>query len=86
MQKVKLYRYEDENGVVTITPNARVETDTPSRLRLVADEGMLLTDGNTETPVVDILFHKADNWHEITDEEAEKLQNIDFSEGGDTGG
>ncbi len=83
MQKVNLYRYEDENGVVTITPNPRTETDIPSRLRLVADEGMLLTDGNTETPVIDILPEEAENWHEITDKEAEKLQYIDFSEGGD---
>jgi hypothetical protein len=74
MQKVNLYRYEDENGVVTITPTPRTETDTPSRLRLVADEGMILTDGNTETPVVDILPEQADNWHEITDAEALALQ------------
>jgi hypothetical protein len=77
MQIVNLYRYEDENGVVTITPNPRKETDTPSRLRLVADEGMILTDGNTKTPVVDILPEEADNWHEITDEEAESLQAVE---------
>lgn len=74
MQKVNLYRYEEENGVVTITPTPRTETDVPSRLRLVADEGMILTDGNTKTPVVDILPEEESNWHEITDEEAELLQ------------
>lgn len=67
MQKVNLYRYEEENGVVIITPNAKAETDTPSRLRLIADEGMILTDGNTETCVVDIPLEEADSWHEITD-------------------
>lgn len=77
MQRVNLYRYEDENGVVTITPNPRTETDTPSRLRLVADEGMILTDGNTETPVVDILPEEESNWHEITDEDAEEMQNTE---------
>lgn len=71
MQRVDLYRYEDDNGVVTITPTPRTETDTPSRLRLVADEGMILTDGNTKTPVVDILPDSAENWHEIPDEEAQ---------------
>lgn len=80
MQRVNLYRYEDENGVVTITPNPRKETDIPSRLRLVADEGMLLTDGNTKTPVVDILPEEASNWHEITDEDAEELQKTESEE------
>ena len=74
MQRVNLYRYEEENGVVTITPTPRTETDTPSRLRLVADEGMILTDDNTKTPVVDILPEEEPNWHEITDEEAQALQ------------
>ena len=81
MQKVNLYRYEDENGVVTITPTPRTETDTPSRLRLVADKGMLLTDGNTETPVVDILPEEASNWHEIPDEQAEELLKEGDSDG-----
>ena len=67
MQKVNLYLYNDENGVVTITPNPRTETDVPSRLRIVADDGMLLTDGETETPVVDITFDEQETWHEITD-------------------
>lgn len=74
MQKVKLYRYEEESGIVTITPNVRAETDTPSRLRLVADDGMILTDGSMNTPVVDIIFEEESNWHEITDEEYMALQ------------
>ena len=73
MQKVNLYRYNDANGVVTISPNKRAETDVPNGLRLVADEGMLLTDGNTETPVVDITFDEESNWHEIPDEEAQAM-------------
>lgn len=76
MQKVDLYLYNEDNGVVTITPTPRTETDTPSRLRLVADEGMILTDGTTKTPVVDILPDSADNWHEIPDEEAQALQEV----------
>ena len=81
MQKVNLYRYEDENGVITITPNARTEVDVPSRLRFVADEGMILTNGETETPVIDIMFEEESNWYEITDEKAQALQ-----EAGDTDG
>ena len=76
MQIVNLYRYEDENGVITITPNARTEADAPSRLRLVAEEGMILTNGETETPVVDIMFEEESNWYEIIDEEAEVWKNI----------
>ena len=77
MQIVNLYRYEHESGVVTITPTPKAETDTPSRLRLIADEGMILTDGNTKTPVVDIMPDDADNWHEVTEEEKEQELNID---------
>lgn len=77
MQTVNLYLYNDENGVVTITPNPRTVTDKPSRLRLIADEFMILTDGNTKTPAKDVMLDEKDNWHEITDEEAEKLQNTE---------
>ena len=73
MQIVNLYRYEDENGVVTITPNPRVETDEPSRLRLIADEEMILTDDNTKTPAKDVMLDEKDNWHEIPDEEAQAM-------------
>lgn len=64
MQKVDLYRYE-ENGKVTVTPNARAETDTPSRMRLIADENCILTDGTTETPARDVKLDEVDKWHEI---------------------
>jgi hypothetical protein len=72
MQKVDLYRYE-ENGTVIITPNARTETDTPSRMRLIADENAILTDGTTETPAVDVMLDEVDKWTEIggTDEATE---------------
>lgn len=66
MQKVDLYRYE-ENSKVTITPNARAETDTPGRMRLIADENCILTDGTTETEVIDVMPDEVDKWHEIGD-------------------
>lgn len=74
MQKINLYRYEEENGVVRITPEAKAETDTPGRLRLIAEEEMLLTDGNIETSVVDITFEEAGNWEEIADVRAKEMQ------------
>lgn len=67
MQKVNLYRYE-ENGKVTITPTPRAETDTPSRMRLIADENCILTDDTTETPAVDVMLEDVDKWHEINAE------------------
>lgn len=67
MQKVDLYRYE-ENGKVTVTPNARAETDTPSRMRLIADENCVLTDGTTETIAVDVMLDEVDLWTEINAE------------------
>lgn len=64
MQIIDLYRYED-NGTVVITPNKRNETDKPSRARLVADEGTILTNGSTETEVVDVMLDEVEQWHEI---------------------
>ena len=62
---VDLYRYE-ENGQVTITPNMRNETDTPSRKRLVAEgDDALLTNGEVETPVVDVMLDEVQLWQEI---------------------
>ena len=65
MQIIDLYRYEESNGVVTITPNKRNETDTPSRARLVADENCTLTNGTTETEVIDVMLDEVEQWHEI---------------------
>ena len=64
MQKVDLYRYEDSNALV-ITPNKRNETDNPSRMRLIADDGAVLTNGDTETAVVDVTLDEIELWQEI---------------------
>jgi hypothetical protein len=45
---------------------------------LKADENLTLTNGETFGKVVYLGKNdSAENWHEITDEEAEALQNID---------
>ena len=64
MQKVNLYRYEETNKV-TITPNKRTESDTPNRMRLIADENCILTNGTTETEVIDVMLDEVDKWTEI---------------------
>lgn len=68
MQKVSLYRYEDKNGTVIITPNKRNETDTPSRMRLIADENCTLINGITEIEAIDVTLDEVDMWTEINAE------------------
>jgi uncharacterized protein YdaT len=46
-------------------------------MRLIAEENAILTDGTTETPAVDVMLDEVDKWQEITEEEAERLQNIE---------
>lgn len=67
MQKVKLYKYEEANGMVTITPDRRNDTDLPSRMRLIADENMLLTNGIKELGVIDVALDEVIQWTEIED-------------------
>lgn len=45
-----------------------------------ADVGMVLTNGDTFGSIVYLGTNDSiDNWHEITEEEAERLQNIETS-------
>ena len=46
---------------------------------LKADEGMTLTNGEAFGKVVYLgINDSAENWHEITDEEAEELRKVDL--------
>lgn len=48
---------------------------------LKADEGMTLTNGEAFGKVVYLgINDSAENWHEITDEAAEEMQNIELEE------
>jgi hypothetical protein len=48
---------------------------------LKADEGMTLTNGEAFGKVVYLgINDSASNWHEITDEEAEEMQNTELEE------
>jgi predicted Zn-dependent protease len=75
MQKINLYRYET-NGRVTITPNAKNFNDEPSRFRLIADEGYVLTNGEINTPAIDIAMEDIELWSEIV--EVEETSNNDL--------
>ena len=74
MQKINLYRYET-NGMVTVTPNAQNTDDEPSRIRLVADEGCALMNGEVKTPAVDMMLEDINLWDEVVDvDESDNLK------------
>ena len=52
MQILTLYRFERENGGVSVSTEKTEGAYTETK-RLVADDGMVLTDGNTYTPCID---------------------------------
>lgn len=64
MIKVDLYRYEDTNGAVAITPNKRNDADIPCRIRLIADEGYVLTNGVDEAAAIDVILDEVGLWSE----------------------
>jgi len=52
-QTVNLYRYKNEDGSISITPNKISPLDPVYKYRLIADEGEVLTDGDNEYYCVD---------------------------------
>lgn len=67
MEKVNLYRYVEKKAVI-ITPHRRNETDSPAMVRLVASEGMILTNGSITAEVYDVPFDRVPEWREIVSE------------------
>ena len=64
MQKITLYRYYRPDGGVTVS-TAKPDTDYTELYRLVADEGMTLTNG--ETCAISIDTDSPSSWTEIED-------------------
>lgn len=62
MKPIKLYRYAREGGGVTISP-VNPDVDYQELLRLIADKGKLLTDGNIQVSCIDV--STSDGWTEI---------------------
>ena len=71
MTTVYLYKYEESDGVI-VTPHKRNETDEAYGYRLIADDGYILTDGETETPCVDT--HAPEQWDEVEDDIQQSLE------------
>lgn len=61
MQKITLYRYVRPDGGVTVSTQ-KPDVDCTELCRLVADEGMTLTDGNSQAQCVDT--YNPDRWAE----------------------
>ena len=69
MQIIKLYKYEREDGGITVSPN-KPDVEYTEMYRLIADEGKVLTkDGENFTPCADV--ESIDGWYEV-DEEPEE--------------
>ena len=64
MQTITLYRYTRPDGGVTDSP-AKPEGAYTVRCRLIADEGMVLTNGTDIAACVDV--DRPDGWTEIAD-------------------
>lgn len=62
MQTVILYMFKRADGGYSVSPN-RPEGEYETRVRLIADEGKALTDGNVVTQCTDA--GSADGWTEI---------------------
>ena len=64
MIRKQIYRYEREDGGITVSPK-RPPDGVPYQIRwrLIAEEGMAITDGETTVTVVDVLHRKdCDHW------------------------
>lgn len=84
MQQIELYKYDNADKSVTVTPNKRNDTDTPHAYRLIADEGMELYNGEISTLCIDVpLNEDISKWIEREyveppiDEEATEQDYID---------
>lgn len=64
-----LYRYERDGGGITVSPNKPNKPYTTLH-RLVADEGKVLTDGETVTLCIDV--DSTEGWREIEDVNAKE--------------
>ena len=64
MQKITLYRYSRPDGGVTVSP-IKPDLEYTELFRLVADEGMTLTNGESVTSCTDTDNPEA--WREIED-------------------
>ena len=68
MTKSKIYRYLGRNGMVT-TPILLEGASPIIMYRLTADEGMILSNGQTHARMIDVFDDEVENWFEIPEED-----------------
>lgn len=68
MRKIKAYRYIGRNGIITSRILLEDAKNIPM-MELVADNGKILTNGQTKTHCITVELEDVDNWKEIADEE-----------------
>lgn len=67
MKQVKAYRYIGRNGIIT----SRIllnNIDYIPMMELIADQGKILTNGNTTAKWITVEFDEVNDWEEIADE------------------
>lgn len=62
MKVIPLYKFIRPDGGVTVSP-IKPDGEYSEMFRLVADEGMILKNGDVETTCTDVL--SADGWEEV---------------------
>lgn len=72
MQIIPLYRYERPEGGITVSPVRPNDIEFAIKYRLIADEGMILTDGENMTSCIDV--DNPAGWTEIIDETEEMVE------------
>lgn len=82
MKKVPLYKYKGTNGELITTINLGIEHE--PMIRLVADAGSYLTDGEIKTGAIDITEDEINLWTEKIYEDGEDTINVDLTEEGET--
>lgn len=69
MTKNKVYRYLGRNGIIT-TP-ILIEGSAPITMyRLIADNGMILSNGKIHVQMIDVFDDEVNDWFEIPAEDA----------------
>lgn len=80
MEIKTLYRYEREPGKITVS-TVEPDTEYETLYRLIADEGKILTNGETETCCVDV--NSTEGWTEVdAPEKPEMDENEAYAEAG----
>ncbi len=74
MQTINLYRYTRADGGVTVS-TVKPDGEYTELYRLVADEGMVLTDGATKTSCVDTTDVSV--WSEVVDNQDNTASTLD---------